>query len=241
MPSLADRSDFESSIVAELAPIFQDQYARAASALASATNTAPSLSTIPYAEFQSALERAMTNQLFSVFTAAGTALIIGNALAITAGSFETRARQWSEGYARELAAQIITTSQRMTGEVWSVARGDQRKIEQGLQMVYLSPARLNVIAATEVTRATSMAEHTVIFFFRHDERPRLVAVWRTQEDAPGVPDERVCEFCAPFDRHGREVWGARYPFGPPAHANCRCFMTWVAAEEFASRGYERAA
>lgn len=225
MPSLTDRPQFESSIVAALVPIFQAQYERSLAAL--------SLSTIPYAEFQTALQQAMSQQLFNVFTAAGAALIIGNALAISDGAFDTRSREWSDGFSRKLAAQVVETSQRMTGEIWQLAHGDREKIEQGLQLVYLSEARLNTIAATEVTRAVSMSEHTAIFFFRHDERPRLVAIWRTQEDAFGIPDEDVCEFCAPFDRHGRELWGARYPFGPPAHPACRCFMAWIEAAEFA--------
>lgn len=227
MPALADRDRFESAIVMALTPIFREQYERAINA--------PGPAQIPYAQFQADLTHAMDDQLFQVFTAAGYALIIGQALVVSPGAFEESARQWCQRVSGEMAENVVSTSQRMTGELANLSRNDPQRFREGLQVVYLSPARLNAIAITEVTRASSYAEHAVVFFFRQDKSLRLIPVWITVEVAPGVPAASVCPICEPFDRHGPEVYGGEFPFGPPAHTGCRCHRDWWDAAEFSRR------
>lgn len=241
MPALADRDNFESAIVMALVPIFREQYERASGAgsggsagtVAGRSSYGPN--SIPYAQFQADLQAAMADQLFRVYTAAGSALIIGQALVISNAAFEESARQWSARVAREIAASVVDTSQRMTGELYRLSMGDREKFNQGLQAVYLSPARLNAIAVTETTRAVSAGEHSVLFFFRQDKSVRLVEIWMTREEAPGIPLEEVCERCAPFDRRTSEVWGRWFPIGPPAHVGCYCFKAVMDAAEWARR------
>jgi hypothetical protein len=215
MPPLADRENFEASIVAGLEPIFQAEFERAISS--------PGPSIAPYSEFQADLQQTMQGELFDVFKAAGTALMIGNAIVLSQGAFEETARRWSEGMSRELAAQVVESSQRMTADAFAIAKGDGEKLAQALALVYMADSRLAAIAATETTRAVSAGEQSVVFFFRHDDAPRLAPVWETEKD------RRVCEICWPLDGHGRLVYGADFPLGPPAHPMCRCSLQWIAA------------
>lgn len=220
MPALADRENFETSIVGQLAPIFADQYERAAAA--------PSAELIPYGEFQAEMQAAMQSELAAVFQAAGAALLIGNALVFSQGAFEDTADQWAAGMAKELSDQVVETSRRMAADAWGLAAGangqiDKQRLAEALALIFLAPSRLESIAITEVTRAVSAGEQAVILLFPTAERSQLVPVWRTEEDA------RVCPICRPFDGRGENVYGASSPGGPPAHPRCRCWLEWVEA------------
>lgn len=221
MPPLADRNNFEASIVAELSPIFMAEYERAISA--------PGASIVPYAQFQADLQRTMQSELLDVFEAAGSALMIGQALFMSQGAFEETGQQWSEAMSQNLASEVVATSQRMTAEAFQLARGDRQKLAEALALVYMADSRLQAIAVTETTRAVSAGEQSVVLFFRQDDRRRLEPIWRTEEDA------RVCPICAPFDGHGRLVYGPDAPLGPPMHPMCRCWLEWVEAIEVGRR------
>lgn len=51
--------------------------------------------------------------------------------------------------------------------------------------------------------------------------PKLVPIWRTQEDA------RVCKTCDPLNGLPQPEWPAWVGSGPQAHPNCRCFLEWA--------------
>lgn len=206
MPALADRDRYEASIVAGLAPIFQEQYERSLNARR--------LSDIGYGQFESDMRRLLSAEVFKAFTSASAALIIGQSLVFTSGAFEEAAQRWADNFAHETAEQVTDTSKRLTAEAWTIGQGDRRAphqieadFQQALQGIY-SPARMNGIAVTSVTAAVSNGEHAVIFFFPENRQRRLVAVW-------------MC--------------GERFPFGSPAHPGCRCHLLWMSAEEWARR------
>lgn len=228
MPDLADRAQFEASIVAELTPVFAAEYDRALDS--------PGASIVPYAQFQADLQRMMQSELLGVFQAAGVALSIGQALFMSAGAFEQTGRQWAATMSRELSAQVVETSRRMTADAFSLARGDRSRLADALKLVYLAPARLDTIAVTETTRAISAGEHAVVIPFNNDVRrsgrdddPRLlVPIWRID------PRSNVCEICLSIDGHANEVWGHVYPGGPPGHVHCACYLDYVTMEEYLS-------
>ena len=220
MPALENREQIERQIIAELEPVFEAEYRRALA----------SPSSIPYAEFQADLTRVMQRELTDVFLSAGTVLLIGNAVVVTAGAFEQAAQSWANQFAPELAKDVVDTSKRLADGILLDARGDRQALREGLATVFMADARLENIAITECTRAISAGENSAVFFYHLDrERPRLVPVWRTAEDVD------VCEHCYPFDRHSREVWGDRFPLGPPMHPRCRCWLQWIPAAELARR------
>lgn len=48
----------------------------------------------------------------------------------------------------------------------------------------------------------------------------LLKIWQTQKD------EKVCKICGPLNNTTQRVWSSRFPSGPPAHPNCRCFLIY---------------
>lgn len=148
MPALADRDQYEAAIMAGLAPIFQEQLERSLNARR--------LADIGYGQFEADMRRLLSAELLKAFTSAGAALVIGQSLVFSEGAFEFVAQRWCDNFARETAAQVTDTSQRLTREVWKFFQGDWRVVLQGIY----SPARMNEIAVTSVTAAVSNGEST---------------------------------------------------------------------------------
>lgn len=246
-PAPFDRYALEAQFVADLRPIFARQFDRARQ----------SPTHIPYGLFQQELVAVMQASLFTAFQSAGAALIVGHSLVISQGAFEAAGRQWAHAYALELSAQTVATSRRLADAAVdqimresSPAASTERqvKIDLALAVIFMADQRLESLAITEITRGLSQGENAVILIFPDRDRDRdgeksdrLIAIWQCVEIAPGVPDARVCQVCAPFDRHGVEVWGGEFPNGPPAHPRCRCRRRFVRASEWAREGARRAA
>lgn len=77
--------------------------------------------------------------------------------------------------------------------------------------------RAERIAVTEVTRAAAEGERIVERTAR-DAGIRLVAIWHTNRD------ELVCNICGPNDGKAQPEWVGVEDI-PPAHPNCRCWVT----------------
>lgn len=88
-----------------------------------------------------------------------------------------------------------------------------------------SPERAAGIAATEVTRANTAGEVPVILSYEKHTGHRLVAIWNTEED------EKVCPICKPLDGLPEAWWQTEALSGPPAHPNCRCWLTYEEARK----------
>lgn len=50
--------------------------------------------------------------------------------------------------------------------------------------------------------------------------PSLLIYWITEADG------RVCALCGPLHNREYETWAATFPEGPPAHPNCRCYLSY---------------
>jgi hypothetical protein len=93
------------------------------------------------------------------------------------------------------------------------------------------------LAATHVTAAANTAEthqvrsyqnqpqeivvdpKTGIIGPKKDGRKKVNRYWITRRDT------RVCPKCEPLHNQPEEVWGNTFPFGPPAHYRCRCYLS----------------
>ena len=137
-------------------------------------------------------------------------------------------------WARQQSTQIATSlTARMRGQIEGGAEPSR----------VLTNGRASSVAATEVTRAISAGERAAREANARDaprapdgppgppeptkELPRslairdgLVSTWNTEED------ERVCPICNPLDGLREEAWIREFPFGPPAHPQCRCWLTY---------------
>lgn len=123
---------------------------------------------------------------------------------------------------------------------WNEEKGDIPLLKQMLSEYFLDPSRAELIARTEVSRASGFAQETV-----YEEVGAVAKQWVT------AIDERVCEFCGEMDgkvtgitdnywEKGDEVSGQAggiLPIGlddvssPPLHPACRCDLIPIFSEK----------
>lgn len=77
--------------------------------------------------------------------------------------------------------------------------------------------RAEAIAITETTVATSAGgERAAVITGKQS----VLDIWYT------AADDRVCKICGPLHKKNRDVWELQFPGGPPAHPNCRCYISY---------------
>ena len=89
----------------------------------------------------------------------------------------------------------------------------------------LDQARARLIAVTEITRAHNAGLRYIARRFADITGQELAPFWVTERD------EKVCPICRPLHLQGPDVWRDKFPLGPPAHPNCRCWLSWLAGEK----------
>jgi hypothetical protein len=77
--------------------------------------------------------------------------------------------------------------------------------------------RSQTIAVTETTRASAAAVNGLQGHYRNYGLS-YQRQWITAND------DLVCPICGPLNRKYEEQWARRFPDGPPAHPNCRCYL-----------------
>lgn len=131
------------------------------------------------------------------------------------------ASQWAQSYSFELVRGINETTRRAIGDAVSAYARMPGMTEQDVARM-LEPvfgqARARSIAATEITRAYSHAAQVTQTELERQgiQTAQQWVTWR---------DDRVCPLCAPM--HNTFDWRATYPYGPPAHVSCRCWLALV--------------
>lgn len=195
MPALTDREQHEQAIAGDLAAVFAAQQARI-------ERGGPDHGWGQFrAELQHTLQRRIEPVVLSA--AGGMPSAVNSPSLLLIGVSKTG----STLHSMQLADEITAKSRNR------LAAGQSPD-------VVFSPARASTIAATEVTRAVSHAEHFAAATFQTPGQAQLSPVWHTEED------DRVCDICAPLDGLKREDYADEFPFGPPAHGNCRCWLDW---------------
>lgn len=86
--------------------------------------------------------------------------------------------------------------------------------------VVFGAARAAVVAVTETTRTITAAEEWVRREFQAATGVLMKRRWRTENDA------KVCPICNPLHQKLEADWPATLKAGPPAHPNCRCWLTY---------------
>jgi HK97 family phage portal protein len=140
--------------------------------------------------------------------------------AVDFGVAALQAATWASTYTGALVAGIVDTSRTVVGDkVALVAAGT---LALGGLLLALKPffgeQRAGVIAATEVTRATTTGKRLAVDLARQAGQ-HMEGVWGTKND------ELVCDICGPLNG---TTLAANDP-EPPAHPWCRCSVTyrWV--------------
>ena len=139
----------------------------------------------------------------------------------------------------EAAKEIVDAA----GKGWATTPPSKANVEEVLTQA-IGPARDATTAATEVTKAAVGGTNGVKPVVE-DRGYNLITRWRTEKD------DRVCPVCRPLDNKVPDLWepvlrtlvapgGTRAISqivangGPPAHPNCRCYLT-TQAEPAAKR------
>lgn len=130
----------------------------------------------------------------------------------------TAASAWARAYAGELITGLTETTRGLVEqaiaqyvETPGMTLGD---LERLLEPAF-GPARAEMIAITEVTRAYSQATQIYQEMLGRAGL-KMERVWHTSVD------DRVCEICGPLDGKPESQWGG---IEPPAHVRCRCWTT----------------
>lgn len=170
------------------------------------------------------VQRALLDQLTGQVSPTRAAANIGDLVGLTprqVGSVNT----FRTGVERQLipVAEAETVAARATVEA-RVRRETQRQLRM----------RGRLIADTEMQAAIQQGERA---FWQVAQSEGAVDLQDVRKTWQTVDDGEVCEICFPM--HGQEVaeqdsfssdagWMGE---GPPAHPNCRCYITWLIVEE----------
>ncbi|MGQ9491728.1 MAG: phage head morphogenesis protein [Anaerolineae bacterium] len=132
---------------------------------------------------------------------------------------------WARNYAYSQIKSITETSKRVLQErvsAWMTSGKPLADLIRDPTLVAMfGPVRAKMIAVTEVTRAYAEANQQV---FQQTGVPRRR--WNTAHD------ELVCPVCGPLNQVVVDITEP-FPGGlalPPAHPNCRCWITPVVGE-----------
>lgn len=148
-------------------------------------------------------------------------LTVGLSIDYTLPNLE--AAKWVRKYAFDLIKGITQTSKRVVQEALNQFVGiSGYTIGDVINTLPFSPVRAQMIATTEITRAYAQGQ-LIAGRAMAKEYPdvRVVKRWWTNKDG------LVCAICQPL--HGVEVGiEEQFPGGmdePPAHVNCRCWIS----------------
>ena len=132
------------------------------------------------------------------------------------------ALRWAQEYSYELITGLTNTTRN------AVSRAMQSYLEtpgmtRGALEALLEPAfgeyRASMIAVTETTRAYAESMNQYQRQIRDEAGVEMERIWQTNND------ELVCPVCGPLNGQPESEWSDQFPDGPPAHVNCRCFLT----------------
>lgn len=163
-------------------------------------------------QIQPVLEDAYREQARSLMDAPGGVGIDWNII-------NERASQWAREYSFELVKGVTDNTRAAIAQQVEGFYRDQRTmgdLEASLAKLF-GPVRAEMIAITEVTRASVQGE---LAYARELQSLGLevVHIWRTSND------DIMCAFCGPLN--GKKQ-GKDWNDPPPAHPRCRC---WISTE-----------
>jgi hypothetical protein len=82
----------------------------------------------------------------------------------------------------------------------------------------LTPESLDRIVVTSISKANVRgSEAAATWRGKRSDKDE----WITEQDA------KVCRICRPLHRTQRPTWSVLFPYGPPAHPWCRCWIAYI--------------
>ena len=215
MADIPNRDSLEARLARILARLQRAQMAR----LLELLGDPPNMANVPQSfwdETGKELQQALGPFLEQVYLDQAGLLMASIPIGVDWALINTAAVNWARAYTFDLVSGITaTTRQALQTSVSAYFERGQTigELERSISGLY-GPVRSEMIAVTEVTRASSQGELQIAEDLRK-EGVEMIAIWETSAD------EKVCPICAP--RNGKkEGDGWRDP--PPAHPRCRCWI-----------------
>lgn len=207
MPDLSTRFQHEAAIRDVISSVFDAHRARLNAGL-----------TESEIHLRDDLERQLAIALLLIWMDSTSESAREARVSIDLAEAERLGRQWSRAAARQAASTVArNTIDALTyARTGAVSPPDLTDFTDELDAIF-GPERAEGIAITETTRAATAATlelETVIL----DDDVKVETLWRTERDA------RVCRLCSPLNLTDQDIWGLRFPDGPPAHPRCRCWL-----------------
>lgn len=180
----------------------------------------------PWKDFIDSLTQSIRPEISSTMTEA----VLRESLAVGIGfdpaAVNAAALDWARTYTYDLVTGLTETTRKTVSqavaqflETPGMTRGE---LEALLEPAF-GPQRAEMIAITEVTRASSEATKQYQQYIA-EAGLQMVRIWNTAND------ELVCPICGPLNGKPETEWIEEHPSGPPAHVRCRCWTTLRVAE-----------
>lgn len=129
------------------------------------------------------------------------------------------AATWARQHTFDLVRGLTDTTNKLIQDVVSTAQETPGMTLEDMTRLLTSAfgeQRAQSIAITETTRAAAAATNGLQQYYKEFDLD-YERVWIT------MADELVCPVCGPLNGKYEWRWNDRFPDGPPAHPNCRCF------------------
>lgn len=181
--------------------------ANVSSILAPFITTAPS-GAMSFDRLAADVESVARGELRDTFVAAALLLFWTLDIQFDRYALDTAATQWASERAAALGGEVANNSRSAMAAGWDGAE-------------LFSRDRAARLAATETTRAISAGEGWARGIAETASGIPLLATWHTEDDAS------VCPVCSRLNDRDEVFWGDQFPSGPPAHPNCRCWLSYA--------------
>lgn len=197
----------------------------------------PSLDNVPSSFWENggkALRGAIVPILQGTYTEQAKVLVDQLTIGVDWALVNQRAIAWVSQYSFELVRGITTTTQRGLQTAITAYYRDSMTIGalRGMIAPMFGPVRAEMIATTEITRASVEGELGLVQEVeRANTSIKMIARWSTNND------EKVCPICRPLNARkaagydgGRPYWihpETKKRYGPPpTHPRDRCWVNW---------------
>ncbi len=216
MPTLEERQLIEDLIAERLSAVHTRLRRRVMRELGSDLNI-NNLSEATWRQLATEYRDVLVQELEGLFNLSGSQF--GDQLGVDFDFINDRAAQWAREWVDGQLIPDITGTARIRIED-AVTRFTEGEFDLGTLerriTSQLGPARAELIASTEATRAAVEGELSVVNELRQ-EGIILTPIWRN------VQDRRVCPICFPLEGMKQ---GTGWILPPPAHGRCRCFLVY---------------
>ena len=191
---------------------------------------------VPWEAYRQRVQESMTQRLAAVYLFIVLRFEADRGASFDMDAMGASAVSWASARASELATNLVASVKATFGNLISSffsggpvgGQAAQATAEEARKAIggILTRERAGGIAATEVTAAQSAGQIQAVQVYQAQTGLLLDGIWQVELNAIGLPDSRVCKICKPLHGTGREVWGLKFPGGPPAHPRCRCTLTY---------------